>query len=35
MYNVGCKIPEYNFAPQTLEEIVRIGEEVYGYKEND
>ena len=35
MYNVGCMIPEYNFAPQTLEEIVRIGEEIYGYKEID
>jgi calcineurin-like phosphoesterase family protein len=24
MYNVGCMIPDYNYAPQTLEEILDI-----------
>lgn len=29
MYNVGCMIPEYGFAPQTFEEILRIGGDTY------
>ena len=29
MYNVGCMIPEYGFAPQTFEEILKVGGDPY------